>query len=69
MQADSCKNMEDIRKEIDQIDKEIIALLGKRYEYVRAASKFKKDQTAGLHLEYDPLVTAKCDLVPFPPVI
>lgn len=33
--------MEDIRVEIDNMDQAIIAILGKRFEYVKAASKFK----------------------------
>ena len=33
--------MEDIRAEIDRIDREIIALIGKRLQYVNAAARFK----------------------------
>ncbi|MCP4130385.1 MAG: isochorismate lyase [bacterium] len=40
-QPDECRNMEDIREEIDQIDRDIISAIGKRYGYVKAASKFK----------------------------
>jgi len=38
--------MEDIRFEIDAIDRDIITLLGKRFQYVKAASRFKKSETA-----------------------
>lgn len=38
-----CENMDDIRLEIDAIDSEIVALIGKRAGYVHAAAKFKKD--------------------------
>ena len=38
---DKCANMEDIRAEIDRIDREIIALIGKRLQYVNAAARFK----------------------------
>lgn len=40
-----CIDIQDIRLEIDQIDKAIIELLGKRFEYVKAAAKFKKTDT------------------------
>ena len=37
-----CKNIEDIRRAIDELDEEIITLLGKRYQYVREIVKFKE---------------------------
>ena len=37
-----CKNIEDIRRAIDELDEEIITLLGKRYQYVKEIVKFKK---------------------------
>ena len=43
---EECMDMQEIRKEIDTIDKSIIELLGNRFEYVKAASKFKTDETA-----------------------
>jgi isochorismate pyruvate lyase len=43
---EECQDMQEIRKEIDQIDKNIIDLLGSRFNYVKAASKFKKDEQA-----------------------
>ena len=42
-QSNECRNIEDIRKEIDSIDLQIIKFIGKRSDYVRAASKYKKD--------------------------
>ena len=39
-----CLDLQEIRKEIDQIDKNIIDLLGLRFNYVKAAAKFKKDE-------------------------
>ncbi len=42
----ACSNMDDIRGEIDCMDRDIITLLGKRFEYVRAASKFKTSATS-----------------------
>ena len=41
-----CQNMPEIRTEIDGIDKQIIALIGKRYQYVKAAAKFKTSETS-----------------------
>ncbi|MEM9568130.1 MAG: isochorismate lyase [Cyanobacteria bacterium P01_E01_bin.34] len=43
---DQCASLADIRVEIDQLDRQIIALLGKRFAYVKAAAKFKRDATA-----------------------
>lgn len=42
---DDCKNMAEIRAEIDRLDRQVIALLGQRYAYVKAAARFKKSQT------------------------
>lgn len=36
-----CTGMEDIRREIDALDQAVIQLLGRRFQYVLAASKFK----------------------------
>lgn len=38
--------MADIRYEVDRLDKEVIALLGQRFSYVKAAAKFKTDTAA-----------------------
>lgn len=43
---DECLNMQDIRLEIDGIDRQIIASLSKRFAYVKAASKFKTSETS-----------------------
>ncbi len=45
-QANECLNIQEIRSEIDRIDSEIIAALGNRFEYVKAAAKFKTSQTS-----------------------
>lgn len=42
---DACENMLDIRAEIDRLDRQVIALLGERFAYVKAASKFKTTAT------------------------
>jgi isochorismate pyruvate lyase len=43
---DECQNMADIRAEIDTIDYQVIKLLGQRFAYVKAASKFKTSETS-----------------------
>ena len=39
-----CSSLEDIRYEIDLLDKEMVNLLGRRLGYVLAAAAFKKDE-------------------------
>lgn len=46
LQPSECANMEDIRGEIDALDQAVIKLLGKRFQYVLAASKFKTSTTS-----------------------
>jgi isochorismate pyruvate lyase len=41
-----CENMAEIRAEIDQLDRQVIALIGRRFAYVKAASKFKNSETS-----------------------
>jgi isochorismate pyruvate lyase len=41
-----CANMQDIRREIDRLDHQVIELLGQRFQYVLAASKFKTSATS-----------------------
>lgn len=40
-----CENILDIRAEIDTLDQGIIKLIGKRFQYVKAAAKFKTSET------------------------
>ena len=42
---EECTNIQEIREEIGRIDQEVIALIGKRYQYVKAAAKFKTSET------------------------
>jgi isochorismate pyruvate lyase len=44
--AKDCQNMAEIRAEIDDLDQKIIQLMGQRFEYVKAASKFKTSEMA-----------------------
>jgi isochorismate pyruvate lyase len=46
LQPAECAGMEDIRREIDALDQVVIKLLGKRFQYVLAASKFKTSATS-----------------------
>lgn len=46
MEPEACSGMEDIRREIDRIDRAVISMLGKRFNYVIAASKFKTSETS-----------------------
>lgn len=46
LQPEACAGMEDIRREIDAIDQAVIKLLGKRFQYVLAASKYKTSATS-----------------------
>lgn len=39
---ESCRDMAEIRHEIDRIDQQVISLIGERYQFVKAAAKFKK---------------------------
>ena len=39
-----CVSIEDIRKEIDHIDKQIIGLFGERYKYIKEIVRYKKDE-------------------------
>jgi isochorismate pyruvate lyase len=43
---EECENMIDIRTEIDLLDRQVVALFGKRFDYVKAASKFKTSETS-----------------------
>ncbi|KAA0987863.1 isochorismate lyase [Pseudomonas sp. ANT_J12] len=46
MQPAECADMVDIRREIDALDQAVIKLLGRRFNYVLAASKFKTSATS-----------------------
>jgi len=46
LSPEACNNMQDIRSEIDAIDHTIVSLLGRRFEYVKSAAKFKTSETS-----------------------
>ncbi len=43
---EQCENIAEIRTEIDRIDRNIVAALGERLKYVRAASQFKTSEAS-----------------------
>ena len=43
---EQCENIAEIRTEIDRIDRNIVAALGERVKYVRAASQFKTSEAS-----------------------
>jgi len=43
--ADECTGIAEIRAEIDRIDRVVITALGERFEYVKAAAKFKSNSS------------------------
>ena len=43
-----CKNIADVRNEIDRIDQVIVALIGERFEYVKEVVKYKAPTPAGI---------------------
>lgn len=42
---DECANINEVREEIDIIDREVIDALSKRFKYVVAAARFKTSET------------------------
>ena len=46
IEPESCRDMAEIRAEIDRLDRAILALLGKRSRYVQAAAEFKTSEGA-----------------------
>jgi len=41
-----CNSLGDVRSAIDHVDEQIVALLGLRADYVRAAARFKTSESA-----------------------
>ena len=41
---EDCASLQEIRAEIDRIDREIIAAFGQRFAYVKAAARFKTSE-------------------------
>lgn len=45
-QSEDCASIEDVREGIDTLDREIVALIGRRAHYVEAAARFKTSQSS-----------------------
>ena len=43
---DRCEDITEIRREIDRLDRQIIATIGQRFGYVKAAATFKTSETS-----------------------
>ncbi|MBD0340387.1 MAG: isochorismate lyase [Microcoleus sp. Co-bin12] len=43
---DECANIQEVREEIDMIDREVIQALSKRFQYVVAAARFKTSEAS-----------------------
>jgi len=43
---EACESLEDVRGAIDDLDREILRLLGSRARYVAAAARFKTDRNS-----------------------
>lgn len=46
LSPEQCVGMDDIRAEIDLLDRAVVSLIGKRHQYVLAAAKFKTSATS-----------------------
>ena len=59
---EECVIINDIRNEIDAVDKQVIELLGKRLQYVKEIVRFKKDEEDILARErYKEVLAARRD--------
>ncbi|MGB3712122.1 MAG: chorismate mutase, partial [Erythrobacter sp.] len=45
-QPDDCKTMAEVREGVDATDRELVALLARRFGYMRAAARIKPDREA-----------------------
>lgn len=43
-EPEACASIEDVRAAIDDLDREVLRLLGRRARYVAAAARFKTDE-------------------------
>lgn len=42
--ADQCQTMAEVRAEVDVLDRELVMLLARRFDYMRAAARIKPDR-------------------------
>lgn len=71
LNADACQTMADVRREIDRIDRAVVALLTERIGYIEAAGRIKpqRDQVRDEARKADVLakVRAQAERLGFPP--
>lgn len=46
IEPDDCATMAEVRAGVDATDRELVALLGRRFGYMRAAARLKPDRSA-----------------------
>jgi isochorismate pyruvate lyase len=46
VKPDDCQTMTEVRHGVDRLDEQIVALLGERFGYMRAAARIKPDRGA-----------------------
>ncbi len=45
-QPENCETMEEVRAGVDQVDRELVTLLARRFGYMEAAARIKPDRDA-----------------------
>jgi isochorismate pyruvate lyase len=62
--ADSCKSIEEVRQAIDKIDLELITLMGKRFEFVKAVVPFKERNEVSIisKQRYDSVISTRREI-------
>lgn len=60
----NCETIDEVRKAIDEIDNQIIELLGKRFSYVKEVPRFKKNTEESIvaRPRYDEVIKSRMDL-------
>ncbi len=51
VRPDECRSMEEVRSEIDRLDRALVALMAERQAYIEAAARIK-DQASEVRLEW-----------------
>lgn len=46
LSADQCQTMADVRRGVDEVDRELVTLLNQRFAYMRAAARIKQSRDA-----------------------
>lgn len=59
-----CETIDEVREAIDNIDNQIIELLGKRFDYVKVVPKFKKNTEESIVAKprYEQVIKSRMDL-------